>query len=377
MSKKSDIEAVDIDEESDEIEESGISDIDFWENKQREIFTSVVDFNLGTLTDLIEDDIVDLKPKYQRRFRWDNIRRSKLIESFLMNVPVPPVFFNEDEYGNYSVIDGKQRLAAVHDYIKGRFALEGLTVFHELNNKTFDEIHKSLRGILRTRPTIRAIIILKQSDSDIKFEVFQRLNTGGVKLNAQEIRNSAFTGSFNDFLLEVSENKLFHSMLGIKKKSESKFYQEMRDAEFALRYFVFAGQWENYDGGMKRWLDGFMNTNRNVSDDRLKEYESDFISTLQVVNHIFGTDSFSRWLPEASKWRNQPIAALFDTQMLALSGTSLEEVVGKEGAIISGYKNLFNNPDFRKSIDAATNTPSFFKYRVEAFRSVISEILKK
>jgi hypothetical protein len=98
-------------EESEEILDSIQGDpTDFWEAKQRELVTSVVDYNLGTLAQLVQDGTIDVSPKYQRRFRWDNERQSKLIESFLMNVPVPPIFLNEDQYGQYSVIDGKQRL---------------------------------------------------------------------------------------------------------------------------------------------------------------------------------------------------------------------------------------------------------------------------
>jgi hypothetical protein len=97
-------------EESDEILNRIEGDpVDFWEKKQRDLVTSVVDYNLGTLSQLSTDGTIDLSPKYQRRFRWDKERQSLLIESFLMNVPVPPIFLNEDKYGQYSVIDGKQR----------------------------------------------------------------------------------------------------------------------------------------------------------------------------------------------------------------------------------------------------------------------------
>lgn len=107
-------------EETDEVLEASIGDpVDFWEKKQRELVTSVVDYNLQGLTDLVVDKAIDLDPSYQRRLRWDEKRQSKLIESFLMNVPVPPVFLNEDEYGSYSVIDGKQRITAISNFMRG------------------------------------------------------------------------------------------------------------------------------------------------------------------------------------------------------------------------------------------------------------------
>src|ERR1051325_861070 len=173
-------------------EEVELEPLKFWEEKQRELVTSVVDYNLSTLADLITNKDIDLSPKYQRRFRWDPSRQSKLIESFLMNVPVPPIFLNEDVYGQYSVIDGKQRLASVHNFLRGRLILQGLTIFGDINDASFDSLPPRLQTILKTRVFLRAVIILRQSDPDIKFEVFRRLNTGGVRLNAQEIRNSVY-----------------------------------------------------------------------------------------------------------------------------------------------------------------------------------------
>ena len=106
--------------------------VDFWEQKQRELVTNVVDYNLGTLADLIGQNVIDLAPKYQRRFRWNTVRQSMLIESFLMNVPVPPIFLNEDEYGKYSVIDGKQRLTAIWRYVSDAFPLLRTAEFSDL-----------------------------------------------------------------------------------------------------------------------------------------------------------------------------------------------------------------------------------------------------
>jgi hypothetical protein len=185
--------------------EMQIDAVQFWEEKQRELVTSVVDYNLKTLSDLVTSSEINLSPGYQRRSRWDDARKSRLIESFLMNVPVPPIFLNEDKYGEYSVIDGKQRLIAINDFLRGRLVLNGLQIFSDINGKSYDDLPPRLQTVIRTRPTLRAIIILRQSDEDIKFEVFQRLNTGGVSLNPQEIRNSAYPGPLNDFILEISE----------------------------------------------------------------------------------------------------------------------------------------------------------------------------
>src|SRR5262249_30288433 len=165
----------DIEEAENMLDEAEPDPVEFWEKKQRELVTSVVDYNLNTLSELLQSKAIDLSPRYQRRFRWDEARQSKLMESFLMNVPVPPIFLNEDKYGKYSVIDGKQRLSAILEFLRGRLKLTGLEVFHDINGKSYDDLPADLQSVIKLRPTLRAVIILRQSDADIKFEVFRRL----------------------------------------------------------------------------------------------------------------------------------------------------------------------------------------------------------
>ena|SRR2546423_2318777 len=357
----------------DEIEDTVKEPLLFWENKQRELVTSVVDYNLSTITDLINDKNIDLSPKYQRRNRWDDARKSVLIESFLINVPVPPVFLNEDNYGEYSIIDGKQRLTAIHDFLTGSLRLRGLTIFSEINDKKFHELPSKLQSVIKTRPTLRAVIILRQSDEDVKFEVFRRLNTGGVKLNAQEVRNSVNTGPFNDLLLNLSERREFHRLLGIKRKSESKIYQEMNDVELVLRYFAFRDYWQDFEGGITRRLDKYLSDNRHMPPNEIQDAEVDFMKTLAVVDAIWGENAFRRWTPERNKWRNQILASLFDAQMIASRGVELEKAKTKRNEIISKFQALFEHEEFQKSIKASV--PDYFKLRIQAVKNIIESVI--
>lgn len=365
----------DIEETAEELDSIEGDPVNFWEKKQRELITSTVDYNLSTLADLIQTKSIDLSPKYQRRFRWDDVRQSKLIESFLMNVPVPPVFLNEDTYGQYSVIDGKQRLSAIYEFLRGRLKLQGLEIFSDINGMTFDDLPKPLQSVIKTRPTLRAIIILRQSDDDVKFEVFQRLNTGGVRLNAQEIRNSAYPGPFNDLVLELSLDKKFHRLLGIKKKEDSAIYQEMRDAELVLRYFTFRDTWDSFSGGVKRYLDRFMVHSQNMPEKQVELARRDFLHTLEIVEACFNEYAFQRWLPEKQQWRKQILAALFDAQMFACRGRNLEAARSAQPQVLSKFKQLFENSDFRRSIDASTNAPVALKTRVSMLKNMLDDIL--
>jgi hypothetical protein len=329
----------DIEETDETLEYSEPDPVEFWEAKQRELVTSVVDYNLSTLAELVTEKTIDISPKYQRRFRWEPKRQSALIESFLMNVPVPPIFLNEDEYGKYSVIDGKQRLTAISDFLAGRLQLTELQIFAEINGSSFNELPNKLQSVIKTRSTLRAVIILRQSDEDVKFEVFRRLNTGGVKLNPQEIRNSAYPGPLNDLILELSTNKRFHHLLRIRNARKSAIYQEMRDAEFVLRYFTFKDTWREFRGSVKRLMDQYMVRNQHMLPEQVNELKVDFINTITMVEEAFGEFAFRRWLPEKSQWRSPVLASLFDAEMLGIREFTLADVRGRSAEITEKLKN--------------------------------------
>lgn len=346
---------------------------------QRDLVTSVVDYNLSTLSDLVNREKIDLSPQYQRRFRWDRKRQSKLIESFLMNVPIPPVFLSEDRYGTYAVIDGKQRLAAIREFIRGRLKLQGLKVFEDVNGLSIDGLPARLRDILETRATIRAIIILPQSEPQVKFEVFKRLNTGGVRLNAQEIRNSSYPGPLNDLILRLSTTSEFHALLGIrvKDKERSAIYRQMRDAEFVLRFFTFRKTWDSFSGGMMRKMDEFMSENQHMDTRALTTAEAEFNTTLEAIRAAFGEHAFQRWLPDKRDWKRQVLASLYDAQMFAVQGHQPEALEAKRSEIENGVKRLLSDADFREAIDAATNTPAYFRRRITMMADLLNSVLSE
>jgi hypothetical protein len=298
-----------------------------------------------------------------------------LIESFLMNVPIPPIFLNEDNYGTYSVIDGKQRLTAIHQFMRGRLKLQGLKVFQELNGKTIDDLSANFRNVIATRSNLRATIILRQSDNDVKFEVFRRLNTGGVRLNAQEIRNSTWPGPLNDLLLDLSETPIFQSLVGIVKPESSTLYKEMRDVELVLRFMTFRTSWQTFKGGMSRKMDEFMAENQRPGKPQLDAMRSDFVNALNVVHTAFDQNAFRRFTPETGLWRKPILAALFDAQMLAAREYSPDEVSPCSADIQDGNMELFSDPNFRRTIDAATNTPALFQRRIEFLQELFGSIV--
>ena len=294
------LEVDDIDEDAFE----GDAGVAFWSERQKDLVTAQVDYNLGTLRDLASDNTIDMKPHFQRRYRWDTAKKSKLIKSLLLNVPIPPIYLNEDRYGKYSIIDGKQQVSAVYDFLRDELSLCGLKIYSDLNGLKFSQLPPQIQTIFKTRPTLRAIIVLRQSDPAIKYEVFQRLNTGGVPLNPQEIRNNLYSGALNTHINNLGESELFHKALSINDKNSSKLYQEMRDSELVIRFMTFCDTWETFSGGVKTQMDTFMETNRNIKRDKVEALASRFETALLNVITVLGEHAFQRWQPERDGWRN-------------------------------------------------------------------------
>ena len=142
--------------------------VDRFEKSQDDLVLQASDFSLYGIREMVESKTIDLSPKYQRRERWDVVRQSALIESFLLNIPVPPIYLSEEEYGVYSIIDGKQRITAISDFLSNAFRLKGLGSFSEINGCRFRDLPPPLQNALRVRPFLRVITLLKQSEQELK-----------------------------------------------------------------------------------------------------------------------------------------------------------------------------------------------------------------
>ena len=218
---------------------------------QSELVVQTSDLPLATLAGMVEERSIDLTPGFQRRERWSVKAQSALMESFLMNVPVPPVYLAEEADGRFTAIDGKQRLRAIADFISGRLELKGLERFSEAEGLTFPDMPNEISNALWLRPYLRVVTLLKQTDERLKYEVFLRLNRGGEELNPQEIRNVAFRGTLNDVIYEKSENAFLRAQLKIRN-DRSEAYRQMQDAEFVLRFLSRSMQSQLRGAGSKQ-----------------------------------------------------------------------------------------------------------------------------
>ena len=342
---------------------------------QNSLIVQASDLSLASITDMVAAGAVDLNPHYQRRERWDSHKQSKLIESFLLNVPVPPLYFAEEEFGHYSVIDGKQRVTAVHEFISGRLRLKGLESFSEINGMGFADLPAELQNTLKVRPFLRVVTLLRQSDPTLKYEVFLRLNTGGDRLLPQEVRNVAYSGPFNDLLIELAGNLFLLEKLKIHNH-KSPAYMAMDDVEHVLRFLTTHANWMTMGGSLAVAMDDFMREYRSAPPFVLNGFRSLFDGAIGVCQEIWGAHAFER--PLGGSWRNQMISPLYDAQMVSVASLGDREqrlAIERRDEVVEGTRRLFADEEFLKSVTRATNNAGSIKKRISAFNHMFAEIL--
>ena len=343
-----------------------------FQKSQQSLVVQSADLSLLAISQMAEGDAIDVSPDYQRRERWTQKSESKLIESFLLNIPVPPVYLAEYDYGKFSVIDGKQRLTSIWRFMTGQFKLSGLDKFKEIDGLHFSELPTELQNTLNVRPFVRAVTLLKQSDPDLKYEVFIRLNQEGRPLLAQEIRNAAFRGKFNDLLIKLSESPFLLDQLKISSKKESA-YTTMQNIELTLRFFALSEGWKTFSGDLQATLDEYMRANQKKDQTWLDQKEKDFIETLNKCQRIWGEKAFKR--PAGAEYRDQLLAGLYDAQMQACFAASEEKIQNFIKTPNSGdalIREAFDIPEFEDAVRVGTNTPTKLRYRINKLLELIN-----
>ncbi len=343
-----------------------------FERAQDRLVLQASDLSLETVSSMVDSNAIDIQPQYQRRARWSAEKRSALIESFLLNIPVPPVYLAEDDYGVYSVIDGKQRITSIHDFMTDGFALVRLEEFADLQGKRFNELPRELANALRVRPYIRAITLLRQSDPDLKYEVFQRLNTGGEPLNAQEIRNVAFRGPLNDLVYRLAGAEFLRQQLKIRN-DRAPSYRNMLDAEFVLRFLTLVESWQSFSGDLRRSMDRYMAKHQEPSPQELWTLETRFTAALASCQRLWGSHAFQRPVPGG--WRDQALAGMYDAQMVAVTCLEAKQLERLDPtAVQKETRQLFGEAQFEIAVRQGTNTPQRIRYRISRLERRLEQL---
>ena len=350
-------------------------------------------FFLPQLRDLIDKGVViNLRPEYQRRLRWTTLQKSRLIESLLLNIPVPPVFFYESDTARYEVMDGQQRLNAVREFIAGDFSLSGLSVLEPLNGLRYSSCPPRIKRTLE-RASIAAIVFLLESEpaehvlrgmtlTDIRRSIVDRLNTGGRKLNSQEIRSALNPGVLNKVIIEITRWPIFTTVFDIPPyleadpdeyyenpdRQKNRLYGSMGDCELVLRYFALRDE-GNIRDSMKSTLDRTMET--VISKEEGARWKQNYQERFTFLYDLFDRRPFR--LPSDENGRDLISAAMYDASMVAID-RNWEQRAGiradKEN-IQARMKAVMNDPENLPILNGQHNTANGIRERIELMRRIL------
>jgi hypothetical protein len=324
-----------------------------------------------------------IQPDFQRHFVWDAAKSSRLIESALLDIPLPVIYLSEEEDGKEYVIDGQQRLTAFFSYIDGQFPdgrvfkLTGMEVFPELKRKLFRKIDDDLQDKIRYCK-IRTITFRRESESDLKYKVFERLNTGAVSLNKQELRNCVYRGSYNELLKKLSENDDFRHLLGLKNPDK-----RMKDVELVLRFAAFYhSTYLNYKPPIRRLLDNDMKKYQFISEADSLELKNAFKNSVTIIKSLLDTHAFKRFYIGDEKnpngyWEVKKFnASLYDILMYSFAKEDKNKIYQNLDSIREVLLHLMtNDQEFIDAIEISTSTIQAVTKRFDKWRLTLQNIV--
>lgn len=305
-------------------------------------------------------------PDFQRGFVWKQVQAAKLIESFLVGLPVPAVFlYTERKSQNYFVIDGQQRLKSIFYFFEGYFGapeddrrkvfrLAGLSEKSRFRLKTYEEMEKEDQ--LRLKNCVLRSFVVQQldpSDDTSMYHIFERLNTGGTLLTNQEVRNSVYHGSLIPFLKEINNHVAWRNILGKQAPDSRK-----KDIELIVRFFAMRDI-EAYEKPMKDFLSKYMRKNRDASDEARKTAGDLFRQTCDTAASLLGNKPFHI--------RTGLNTAVFDSVMTTIS----KNLSSLPADLKDRYKRLLTDPEF----DGATRQSTTDNEKVKLRLRKAAEIL--
>lgn len=329
-------------------------------DSRKEIRADRMDMSFGEIMNMYDAEEIIISPEFQRAFRWEKETQTRFIESLLLGIPIPPIFVAETGENVWELVDGLQRLSTVLSFFgklkdseKNNLVLEKGSILSELEGITIDTMPMNFKLLLK-RAVCRVEVIRYDSEFDMRYELFNRLNTGGVRLSEQEIRNCIFRpydNAFNKFIQEMSGKSYFRDIIKIRKEDEDKMYAQ----ELVLRYFTLKNYGATFDKNIQKHMDQYM---LKVSKkEMLFNYDSEekiFRETCELIRSLnenvfkLSTLNFS--------------TSMYDALMINISLNYEKcKAYGKE-ELLDRIKKLKDDKDFRKN----TNASSSSKYRINS-----------
>lgn len=342
-----------------------------------EVRVEKVQFSVLHLKRLYEDrkELI-LNPDFQRKDVWKGKQRSELIESILMGIPIPIMYLFETADGRKQVVDGRQRITTIIDYLNNEFSLRDLKILHDLNGSRFRDLDKKLQGIFEDYQ-LHVYVIQPPTPERVKYDIFDRVNRGGTRLNNQEMRNALYGGKATKLLKDLSESEPF-----LEATERGVSPARMKDQYIILRTLAFL-LWRNGDlqeiRGMeaieyKSDIDDFLAKvmiamNGYLEDEVIEDVRSTFLLAMERIHRVLGKDAF-RFEPKESGTRRPINMLLFETLTYLFTFEEADNKMVRP--LINEWKKKIDKTGgaFRESVDASSNVNARFE-NVEEVRELI------
>lgn len=341
----------------------------------------VEQISIYAITERIKHKEIDLNPEFQRKANlWSQTTMNRLIESILVRFPLPAFYFDASNANRWLVVDGLQRLYSLKRFIvdcEEQFRddpgdpplrLRGLEFLKDYEGKIYSELpHAMQRRMLEAH--ITAYLIKPGTPENVKYSIFYRINTGGLILNAQEIRNALNQkGPAGYYLKEISESPLFKNIVNVSDR-------RMQDRELVLRHMAYRlNSVENYKPSMRNFLNQAMNELNNQPEEKLSQLKNDFLASLELANGIFDEHVFSKSLVD-SPWKKPTLnRGLFEVLTVLFAAMPVEAkrlLLLKKNEFLEDFKELLRDRTFDGYITASTADTTAVKERFKRIHELI------
>ena len=359
--------------------------------RQRTVKTQNIEYDLETLVKKLKKGVIKLDPEYQRKHRWLPETSSRLIESLILNIPVPIVYLSQDidvdidaneEDARYSVIDGQQRLTAIQQFFENKLILSGLTSLKELNSCSYKDLPPFLVRRLEER-TLKCLRIDSTVDPQVKYDIFERLNSGSVKLTAQELRNAISRGKFNEIIKQLATSITFRKLVQINhlKPELSNKVKKMEDIELVLRFYVLFENYPTRFNNLKKGFGPFLSEEMDKLNEKvasmdaaeLDRYKMIFINTIEYVYSEFGNIAFAKYTFEDEQFRRMSNfnASVFDALSIAVAHNRTFDKKKRKVNLAEQFQLLFADQSFFDAVSGSVNDKDKLLTRIDAAIRVV------
>lgn len=336
--------------------------------------------NISNIMDRLENGEFDLTPAFQRHGGlWNKEKQSQLIESLMLKIPLPAFYFDASKEDEWIVIDGLQRLTAFQNYLVGekqgdglrkKERFQGMQYLTDFNGKTFDDLPRQyIRRIKES--SIVAYTVTQGTPDEVVFNIFQRINTGGVQLNAQEIRQALYSGRGTDLIKELAERKEFQEATQYAVKSD-----RMLDREYALRFLSFTelDYKKEYKGNIDNFLIKGLKKANNFSEEDIARVTKQFVRIMNACKDIFGKYAFRKYNRDLRRGPiNKAIFEIWAICFSELDDKQLEKLKKDKDRFVVGFGEILLNVEFATALKAGDQY-SLIK-RVDTCRQFVKEFL--